>query len=332
MERNLSSSYSARAKMKIARKLLTSYYLSQMRKAREKLRTMPLNPIKIKINFKQLHICPKIDATGLYVDPADEGLSTDLYAWGFREPINTYMLHKFILEERENIDAIVDIGSNIGYFPLVELTSNVRQIFAVEPNLKAFIFLKRNVGHFKNVKMLNIAVSDKKENVRMYIPAKMNLATILKEAALRNIKVHNTSIKEVIEVPALPLSEIIKSEDLVGSNILIRMDVEGFEKIILKNLPKEVYAVSFEIHPDLIGKQATLTLLKDIVKYGYKIKVITNGTIGLYPLVKWFGLKSSLWLFEKATRQPRIFYEPSFSIINKLMVWGGHTHIFAKRI
>jgi len=107
------------------------------------------------------------------------------------------------------------------------------------------------------------------------------------------------------------------------------MDVEGFEKTILKHIPKETYALSFEIHPDLIGKKGTLTLLKKLVKTGYKIKTITNGTIGLYPLIRWLRLRRALWLFEKTTGKPRILYEPSFTSIRKLMEWGGHMHVFA---
>ena len=89
----------------------------------KKLCELSTEEAKVELDFKWLHILAETRDYTLYLNPNDERLSVDLYAWKFREQINTYMLSKFISEEKENIDTVLDIGSNIGYFPLMELAS-----------------------------------------------------------------------------------------------------------------------------------------------------------------------------------------------------------------
>ena len=113
--------------------MLKMYYDRKREIAQKKLRALPKETAKVELDFKSLNIAPKIDNSFLYLNPNDEGISVDLYAWGFREPINTFMLFKFMLTEKKDLDGVIDIGSNLGYFPLIELASGVRQVIAIEP-------------------------------------------------------------------------------------------------------------------------------------------------------------------------------------------------------
>jgi len=217
--------------------LLAEFHKWNIEKAKEKLSRLPIEKAAIELDFKSLDVVPKVNERTLYLNPMDEGLSAQLYAWRLREPINTYFLCDFIAHEERNMDAVIDIGGNIGYFPLVEIVSGAPQVIAIEPVPETYIFLKKNMERFDNIRTLNVAVSDKKETVKMYIPSQRNLATIFGDTDY--LKMVKATINEILDLQALPLEDILKTENMNGKRALIRMDVEGFEKNITKNYQKK---------------------------------------------------------------------------------------------
>ena len=308
----------------VLKRVLEEHYKWRTENAIRRLRSVPLSEARVRLDFKSLHITPKNFV--LYLNPLDEGLSPELYAWGFREPVNTFLLHKFIKNERENIDAVIDIGSNIGYFPLVEIASDAKQIIAIEPIKESFFILKKNLEKFRNVKMLNVAISDKNQILKMVIPEKRNWARVLQGENEQEMH------QKITKVHAFPLKEIISSEGLMGANILVRMDVEGFEEVILKDIPKEVHYLSFELHSREIGFHGSLRLLKKLSKLNYRIKIASRyaGTrAAICPLIKWFGLRNALLLHQKLSPKVRLASEHEFNyIINWIKQKEAH-HIFA---
>ncbi len=309
--------------------LLKNYYKWKIIGAKRQLSGLSEEKSKIMLDLESLGIDSKVDCT-LYVNPKDEGLSVDIFAWRFREPINTYTLSRFISEQKQSIDAVVDIGSNIGYFPLVELASGAQRVVAIEPVPETFAFLKKNLTRFSNSKTLNVAVSHRKGTLKMYVPTKLNLATVLTGAALTNVKNRETSIKEVIEVPSLSLRDIIEMGDLKRANILVRMDVEGFEKNIIENLPKEVFALSFELHSYILGYESAFAVIERLYKLGYRIQTVVRESGGLSPIVKLFGIEKTLHFYAQATNKKRIIHNPGMTIIKDIIKQQKECpHIFA---
>ena len=108
----------------------------------------------------------------------------------------------------------------------------------------------------------------------MYIPSQRNLATIFGDTDY--LKMAKANIKEIVDVQALPLEDIIKTENLKGTRALIRMDIKGFEKNITKKLPEEVYGLSFELHSYILGYDSTTALIENLRRLGYKIQLMTR--------------------------------------------------------
>jgi len=215
--------------------LLAYFHKLKIKKAKEKLSRLPAEKAAIELDFKSLDVVPKVNEQTLYLNPMDEGLSAQIYAWRFREPINTHFLCEFIAHEERNMDAVIDIGGNIGYFPLVEIVSGAPQVIAIEPVPETYTFLKKNMERFENIRTLNAAISDKKEIVKMYISSQRNLATIFGDTDY--LEMAKANIKEILDVQALPLEDILKTEKLKGTRALISMDIEGFEKhVVIKEL------------------------------------------------------------------------------------------------
>ncbi len=309
-------------------RLIRSYYRRKLKNARSKLREM--REAKIALDFESLNIIPKINDCTLNLNAQDEGISACLYAWKIREPLNTKELFNLLSKENENIDYVMDVGSNLGYFPLVEIASGIRRVIAIEPVPETYDILKQNANRIGNITTLNVAVSDKKEKIKMYIPTKLNLATALEKSAIDKVRTHKATIKEVIEVQALSLYEIIKSEGLNDSNIMIRMDVEGFEETILKRIPKEIYGLSFELHSNILGYDTSFALIEKLDKLGYKIQVIVRDANSFIPIIKLVGMTRALRIFKMLKNKEYVIYEPSLELVKDWIIRQKETpHVFA---
>jgi len=94
----------------------------------------------------------------IYLPPFDHGLSKDLFNYRIREPLHVLVLSKIL--SALNPELVADIGSSIGYFPLIELNSGVERILCFEPNPIAYKYLKLNLKRFSDrVESYNKAIS-----------------------------------------------------------------------------------------------------------------------------------------------------------------------------
>lgn len=309
--------------------LLVDFYRWKIEKDKERLKRLPIEKAAVELDFRSLDLAPKVDEHILYLNPIDEGLSAQLYAWRFREPVNTHFLSTFISDEKQNIDAVIDIGSNIGYFPLVEIVSGAPQVIAIEPVPETYFFLKKNSERFENIKLLNVAVSHKKEILKMHVPTKRNLARVLNNTI--NFEITEPFIKEIVDVQALPLENVLKTENLMDMNVLIRMDIEGYEKNIVNKLPEEVYGLSFELHSSVLGYHTATALIKKLGELGYRIQLMTRELGGLTPIIKFLGVRKALRLYESLV-EGRVFYKPSNEVVKEaIRKQRENPHIFAVR-
>jgi len=90
-------------------------------------------------------------------------------ALGKYEPYESQL----ILREVNERDVVVDVGANIGYYTIL-LADKVGvngRVYAFEPNKICFEILKKNVekNGFKNVELVNKAISDKKGINKLFI-------------------------------------------------------------------------------------------------------------------------------------------------------------------
>src|SRR3989344_3246674 len=105
----------------------------------------------------------------------DEGLSSQLKTFGFREPVNLEYYHKFV----EKNDKVLDIGANIGLFTI--LSENAKEIICVEPLKQAIPLLKKNINDnnlMEKTKIINAAVG-KKGKLIISVDEQLNLSRIV---------------------------------------------------------------------------------------------------------------------------------------------------------
>lgn len=219
---------------------------------------------KVNLNLNKIGINEKFI---FFIKDGDKGLSAQLKAFGFREPINSYYYYKFIKKE----DIVLDIGANLGYFTL--LSKNAKRIICIEPLKEAIPILKKNIkinNLDKKCLILNSAVGSKKEEL-----------LIKSEDSLNFSKIVEKECKKTYKIKSYPLSFFCNK---YNAN-MIKMDVEGYEyDILLNNIPKKVNKINLEFHTFLLNKEKVEKLIKYLEKEGFKISLMIECLpLRLYP-------------------------------------------------
>jgi len=211
------------------------------------------------------------------IDLNDNGLSTDLFFYRKREIHSTDFLLNYF--KNKNLDLFIDVGANKGYYTIL-IGKFAKNIVAIEPVIKSYNFLLTNLK-LNNLEKKTIAkciaLGNKKEKKRILIPRDHNLARILRDN--ENINQSNYEIQEVTinTLNNLFLEDKFLKRTLLNSkNILLKMDVEGWELEILKGAEKIIEEkkpmIFLELHIKLLGKEKSTEVLLFLSRQSYRIK------------------------------------------------------------
>ncbi len=177
----------------------------------------------------------------------DVGLSKDIYFHHIREPPNIAKMIEFM--RKMEIRSVLDVGSNIGYFPLIEEKVGASEIIAVEPVPITFKVLKENLKGCSKCVFLNKAIGTTRSSLKMLIPRAEDGRYMLNATKVisGNEAIERSNRGEVVEVDVTPLNELVSEY----KPQMIRMDIEGYEWTILKELDHAdtVSLIAFESHP-----------------------------------------------------------------------------------
>jgi len=148
-------------------------------------------------------------------------------------------LKKLITKEKHEI--FIDIGSHMGFYS-INLSKLVKNIYSFEPILENYNQLKKNIeiNNYKNIKTYNLALSNIKKEVEMWVPNKNKTGgfSIYNETDEElNIYKSNSIHKEKA------LSDILDAILILNNKkIVIKIDVERHEKNVIEgavNILKE---------------------------------------------------------------------------------------------
>ena len=277
------------------------------------------NETKIKLRLKKIGLPEQ----SIYINPKDEGLSKQLLKHGIREPINSYFLAEIMKSRRPHV---LDIGGNIGYFPIIEALSKVEAVSVYEPVTESFEYLLKNLTPFNNVKCYNKGIGEENRITKIYVTNRRNNACV--EPCNEYLKENNMTIKQTEEVQLITLEDACQSID--DNNILCRMDVEGYERKILRNIPEEIRILSFEFHTKIIGETQSIELIDRLESEGFQIKLMTRELEGMVRLFKVFGF--TVFKIYNQLKEKRIYHYPRRTEIVKIIrMMRENPHIFAFR-
>jgi len=153
-----------------------------------------------------------------------------------------------------NSPFILDCGAHIGvsvlYFKKLYPKA---KIIAFEPNPNIFELLKLNTkqNNLKDVKPVNAAVADRKGEIGFFVSKETKSPWTWGNAGVKN-KWYNPKDCKTIRVSAVKLSSYIKHEV-----DLLKLDIEGMEEMVLREIENKLYLVKeiiTEFHGSSVNK------------------------------------------------------------------------------
>jgi len=231
--------------------------------------------------LKHRSLVKKIYDYKLKLDLHDMGISRQLVIHSAREQQLRYIL----IEEIQKGMTILDVGANIGYYPIMEakLVSDNGFIYAIEPapnNYKQLIENIRlnNLSHV--FETYNIGVSNKKGIERFYLSDHSNLHTFMPRSVKGDYITKGTT-DNYSEVEVTDLTSFLKDKKSID---LIRMDVEGYEVEIFEGLEEAIKSglfkgkIIFECHFPKYDdvKHSLRKQLEMLIKNNYLVKIMTS--------------------------------------------------------
>lgn len=212
------------------------------------------------------------------LDLENEGISGTLAINGIREIDHTTIL----IQELEEGMVCLDIGSNIGYYPLImaSIVGESGKVYAFEPDPRNFKILEMNIrtNCFDTIiKPYPIAVGLEPGQLEMLMMNKTNLNTLVNDGSIIS-EVHDLTEKRIVDVTSI--DEIYQKCE---KNIdFIRMDIEGFEVEVFRgglNFFKEIKncKILLELHPIAYNETRNFAaVLQEIFKLGFFPKLVVS--------------------------------------------------------
>lgn len=212
----------------------------------------------------------------MYLDVKDLGISRSLLLFAERE-----LDHKLMLEEiiKPGMN-IFDIGSNIGYYVLMEklLLRGSGSVTAIEPSPTNLTLLKKNLrlNKITDVAIYNLAISDKVGKKDFFLARQSNLNTFHKQGAGKTEFSGKKISVDTSTVPDFSTQINVKPD-------LIRMDVEGHELEIIEAILANIKttdikpSIIFETHiKRYTGERDFSRILRQLFANGYKTRLISS--------------------------------------------------------
>ena len=181
---------------------------------------------------------------------------------------------KIIVNEK----TVLDIGANIGDTGIFYALNGAKKVIGIEPFPKNFDYAQKNIqiNNLDNViTLLHAGCSSKKEIIKIDPDYQSNI-----ESEAKNFKTG-------IDVPMIPLQDIINKYEIPKSSVL-KIDCEGCEYDIIENISSETisYFSNIQIEYHLGYKK----LKNKLESFGYTVKVskphATNVILTIYNFFK----------------------------------------------
>jgi FkbM family methyltransferase len=168
-----------------------------------------------------------INAHRLYIDKWDATLSQELLLSGKWEDYEVAIFKGRIHPG----DTVVDIGAHIGYYTLIaaKQVGNKGLVYAFEPDPRNFALLKENINAngYRNVVLVNKAVSDTSGNGQLYLNSENT----------GDHRIFNADPdRQAIKIAITTLDEFFKDKEKRIN--IIKMDIQGSELRTLRGARK----------------------------------------------------------------------------------------------
>ncbi len=205
----------------------------------------------------------------------EDCLGRHVYKYGIYEREITRLVLSIPFEDG---DIFIDIGANIGWYSLIvdKLVDKEVKVFSFEPEPFNYELLLKNMdlNQARNIKPVRKAIGDREGEVNLYIYPDKNRG---RHSAL---PIYNYGF---IKVPLTTLDSFVRSEG-INRVKLIKIDVEGFEYMVLKGAIRTLSFTDFvilEVTPEYMRRGGVnyAEFVKFLAKLGFDMYVIRADTL-----------------------------------------------------
>ena len=278
--------------------------------------------IKLCLIVNKKFIIKKIHNYKMKLPCRDPGISVELIKYQEREMDQKFLIDSFL---KKNMN-VYDIGANLGYYSCMmsKIVGDEGSVYSFEPIKDNVNILKENIllNKLKNIKIFNLAVSNKNELKKIYKSQNSNLNTFN--------KIENSNVvfeNETVEVESITLEKAYELCNLPPN--LIRMDIEGHEVEVLGNASDFIKKynfypiITFEVHRAHYKNNSIAQPLKCLIDLGYKIKMISSSKSSGSKIIENCQYKSIKTLLTDSCER-KIYENISFSdLIQFIEKTGG---------
>ena len=206
----------------------------------------------------------------------DPGISRTLFLINDREREHAYLLQHIT----RTGDTVLDLGANIGYYALMEagLVGDAGRVIAVEPHPANFSLLTENIAlnQRRTITPIHAAVTNEDGSATLHVSKLSNVHSVLPSV--------NYSAAQAIEVPSISLATLASQYPNIG---VIRMDIEGFETVILESIvqinksKRFTPSILFELHAKKYTEGSMTQLLEKLAGIGYAVRYLATSNSNL---------------------------------------------------
>ena len=180
--------------------------------------------------------------------------------------VEEYQHYDFFGIGVEEGDIVVDIGANYGFFSLHAIKKGAAKVLSFEPFPETFNSLSINVANHNSITPIRQAISNS-EGFGKIVSNNVSGSNFLVQSS-ENVKGSEKILEnnpDVFEITTITLDNVIKEYDLKKIDFL-KVDCEGSEIDIFKNLSKEIFEILdkivIEYHSDS-GKKILIDILEE---------------------------------------------------------------------
>lgn len=215
----------------------------------------------------------EVQGSQMVLNLNDEGISRELALYGVHESNSTREVKRLVKPGMK----ILEVGANIGYYAILEtkLAGKDGFLYAFEPSPFNVDLLERNLAlnGIKNCEVHGKAAGAENMNTKFFVAKKSNLSSFIQRDGMDMADMAHEG--KIIDVDVVRLDDFFSDKDID----FIRMDVEGYEREILKgaeklltreNPPKNFF---IEVHSELLHKKnsSAKEIIDYLRQYGYEV-------------------------------------------------------------
>jgi FkbM family methyltransferase len=194
--------------------------------------------------------------------------------------LQTYDENRRAVLERRAIDLVIDVGANVGQYAKKLRKDGYRgSIISVEPLPDVFARLSGNMANDALWKGHQAAAGGAAGTAQINVSADSVCSSLLKPAEALTSAIKTAHTVQTIDVPVMRLDDIDTGSH---NNIVLKLDVQGFEKHAMAGATKlldkiSVLEIELAITPGYDGAYTLRDALPDILSRGFSLVSIGRG-------------------------------------------------------